>query len=183
MDPEEMLVTFGILEVVAGILTTVVGNSAETSDFIVDALQIWWDDRHDIYRHIKCLVINLDNGPSSASCRTQFIKRITMFAEANDLDIHLVYYPPYHSKYNPIEQCWGVLENHWNGAILDSVNTALEWIKTMTWKNNNPIVHFPDKTYIKGIKLTKAEMKKYYDRIYRSTILPRWNIAVLGGSA
>jgi len=180
MNPECKLVTFGILEVLLGILTTVVGNSAETSDFIVDALQIWWDDRKAIYPHIKNLVINLDNGPSSASCRTQFIKRIIMFAEANGLDVHLVYYPPYHSKYNPVERCWGVLENHWNGAVLNSVNTALEWIKTMTWRNNSPIVHFLNKTYRKGIKLTQGEMKKYYDKVYRSTTLPRWNLAVLG---
>ena len=181
MNPECKLVTFGILEVMLGLLTTVVGNSAETSDFIVDALQIWWDDRKAIYPHIKYLVINLDNGPSSASYRTQFIKRLIMFAEENGLDIHLVYYPPYHSKYNPVERCWGALEKHWNGAILDSVNTALEWIKTMTWKNNSPIVHFLDKTYKKGIKLTKGEMKEYYRKVYRSTTLPRWNLAVLGG--
>jgi len=182
MNPAAKLVTFGILEVLLGILTTVVGNSAETSDFIVDALQIWWDDRQDVYSHIKCLVINLDNGPSSASCRTQFLKRITMFAEANGLDIHLVYYPPYHSKYNPIERCWGALEKHWNGAVLNSVNTALEWIKTMTWRNSSPIVHFLDKIYKKGVKLAKGEMEKYHDKIYRSTTLPRWNVAILGGS-
>ena len=182
MNPAAKLVTFGILEVLLGILTTVVGNSAETSDFIVDALQIWWDDRQDVYSHINCLVINLDNGPSSASCRTQFLKRITMFAEANGLDIHLVYYPPYHSKYNPIERCWGALEKHWNGAVLNSVNTALEWIKTMTWRNNSPIVHFLDKIYKKGVKLAKGEMEKYHDKIYRSTTLPRWNVAILGGS-
>ena len=52
----------------------------------------------------------------------------------------------------------------------------------MTWKNNSPIVHFLDKTYKKGIKLTKGEMKKYYRKVYRSTTLPRWNLAVLGGS-
>jgi len=182
MNPAAKLVTFGILEVLLGILTTVVGNSAETSDFIVDALQIWWDDRQDVYSHIKCLVINLDNGPSSASCRTQFLKRITMFAEANCLDVHLVYYPPYHSKYNPIERCWGALEKHWNGAVLNSVITALEWIKTMTWRNNSPIVHFLDKIYKKGVKLAKGEMEKYHDKIYRSTTLPRWNLAILGGS-
>jgi len=180
MNPEGKLVTFGILEVLLGVLTTVVGNSAETSDFIVDALQIWWDDRQDVYAHIKCLVINLDNGPSSSSCRTQFLKRITEFAEENSIDIHLVYYPPYHSKYNSVERCWGVLENHWNGEILNSVNTVLGWIKTMTWKGNNPIVHFLDKIYEKGIKLTKQGMKTINKKIYRSTTLPRWNIAVLG---
>jgi len=181
MNPEEKLVPFGILEVVCGLLMMVVGNSAETSDFIVDALQIWWDRRKDVYPHIKCLVINLDNGPSLASHRTQFIKRMTQFAEENGLDIHLVYYPPYHSKYNPIERCWGVLEAHWNGEILDSVNKAIEWMKTMTWKGNRPLVHFLDKVYKKGIKVAKDEMKKYSEKIYKSTTIPRWNLAILGG--
>jgi len=35
-----------------------------------------------------------------------------------------VYYPPYHSKYNLIERCWGILENHWNGTLLNSVHTV-----------------------------------------------------------
>ena len=182
MNPEEKLVPFGILEVVCGLLMVVVGNSAETSDFIVDALQIWWNRRKDVYSHVKCLVINIDNGPSSASHRTQFIKRMTEFAEENGLDIHLVYYPPYHSKYNPIERCWGVLEVHWNGEILDSVDKAIEWMKTMTWKGQQPIVHFLKKAYQKGIKVAKNEMKKYSEKIYKSTIIPRWNLAILGGS-
>ena len=37
------------------------------------------------------------------------------------LRIRLIYYPPYHSKYNPIERCWAALEQYWNGALLDSV--------------------------------------------------------------
>ena len=65
---------------------------------------------------------------------------------------------------------------------MDSVDTVLQWIKTMTWRNNSLIVHFIDKTYEKGFKLTKKEIKKYRDKIYRSTILPRWNFAVLSGS-
>lgn len=180
MNPEDKLVSFGILEVLHGILTVVVGNSAETSDFIVDSLQIWWDDRKDCYAHIKSIVVNLDNGPSSSGNRTQFLNRIAQFSQENSIDIHLVYYPPYHSKYNPVERCWGILENHWNGAILNSVDTVLGWIKTMTWKNNSPVVHFLDKVYEKGITLTKQEMKVVSERIYRSTTLPRWDVAVLG---
>jgi hypothetical protein len=182
MNPAGKLVPCGILEVMAAVLTTVVGNSVESSDFIVDALQIWWDDRKAVYSHINNLVINIDNGPSVSSNRTQFVKRITEFAEANTLNIHLVYYPPYHSKYNPVERCWGALERHWNGTILNSVNTALEWMKTMTWKGNTPIVHFLDKTYERGIKLTKKEMKKYNDKIKRSMTLPRWDIVIEGTS-
>jgi len=35
-------------------------------------------------------------------------------------------YPPYHSKYNPVERCWGILEKHWNGARLTDTRTMLE---------------------------------------------------------
>ena len=40
------------------------------------------------------------------------------------LDVH-----PYvlDKKYNPIERTWAALENHWNGSILDEVETALNW--------------------------------------------------------
>ena len=44
----------------------------------------------------------------------------------------MAYYPPYHSKYNLIERCWGILENHWNGTLLKSIETVLRWAKTMT---------------------------------------------------
>ena len=53
--------------------------------------------------------------------RSQFLKRIVAFARKYRLVVQLAYYPPYHSKYNPIERCWGVLEMHWNGSLLDSV--------------------------------------------------------------
>jgi len=56
-----------------------------------------------MYGHIKELLVNLDNGPDSAGGRTQFIKRMTEFADKTGLKVRLVYYPPYRSKYNPVE--------------------------------------------------------------------------------
>ena len=178
MNPLKKLVPFGILEVQQGQLMTVVGHSYETSDFIIESLQIWWDERKEHYTSIKKIVINLDNGPSISSHRTQFIKLITEFASKNSVDIHLVYYPPYHSKYNPIERCWGVLERHWNGDILNSTDSALGKMKTMTWKGLGTVVHFLDKCFKKGIKLTKKEIKKYEEKIKRSDTLPKWDVYI-----
>ncbi len=93
--PEEI---FGILETTSCQLFTVFGTSRETSDFIVDCLQLWWDERKTAYPQIRKLQIDLDNGPELASNRTQFIKRMVQFADRNGLTIELVYYPPYHSK-------------------------------------------------------------------------------------
>ena len=82
--------------------------------------------------------IDLDNGPEQASNRTQFIKRLLKFADKNGLVIELVYYPPYHSKYNSVERCWGILEQHWNGAILNSREAVLSWAQTMTCQRYFP---------------------------------------------
>ncbi len=178
MNPDAQLVPFGILDVVSGLLTIYFGTSAETSDFIVDSLQLWWNDNKDRYAHIKEIVINLDNGPQIESHRTQFIKRMVEFADQRGLRIKLVYYPPYHSKYNPIERCWGILENNWNGEILDSVEKTLEWAGTMTWKGIKPVISLIDKIYKKGVSLTKKEMKPYNERIKRADKLPKWDVII-----
>ena len=103
---------------------------------------------------------------------------MTEFADKTGLQIHLVYYPPYHSKYNPIERCWGRLEEHWNGELLDSVDKAINWAGTMTWKGIKPVVHLLEKIYEKGIRLTKKEMKPYESKIQRSKSLPKWDVLI-----
>ena len=140
---------------------------------------MWWETNKSTYPQIKELVINLDNGPNAASGRTQFIRRMTEFADKTGLRIRLVYYPPYHSKYNSIERCWGILEEHWNGEILDSIDKAINWARTMTWKGIKPVVYLWEKIYEKGIRLTKKEMKPYEDRIERSEALPKWDVRIM----
>jgi transposase len=90
---------------------------------------------------ITTLVVNLDNGPENHSRRTQFMQRLVDFVRHYRVTVRLAYYPPYHSKYNPIERCWGILENHWNGTLLDSIDTVLAFDRTMTWQGRHPVVH------------------------------------------
>jgi len=56
---------------------------------------------------VGMLVLNLDNGPESHSHRTQFMGRLVGFVARHGVSVHLAYYPPYHSTYNPAERCWG----------------------------------------------------------------------------
>ncbi|MEL6264022.1 MAG: ISAzo13 family transposase, partial [Cyanobacteria bacterium J06626_6] len=64
-----------------------------------------------------------------------------------------MYYPPKHSKYNPVERCWAALEQFWNGAILDSIDTTLEWASRMMWKGLEPVIYHLSGTYEKGISV------------------------------
>ena len=178
MGYKSRLVPLGILEVMAGLFTIIFGVSFETSDFIVDGLECWWGKNKDKYRHINQLVINLDNGPHNSSHRTQFMKRLTEFADAHDLEIVLAYYPPYHSKYNPIERCWGILENHWSGTLLNTLETTLEWAKTMTWKGLPPVVEVLETVYKKGVKIAKKAFQSFADRITRHPSLPKYGVTL-----
>ena len=178
MRPDAILAPAGILEVDSGQLNLIFGTSRDTSDFVADAIDLWWADRQAVYPHIRRLLIDLDNGPEVGSSRTQFMNRLVGFADRNRLTLELAYYPPYHSKYNRIERCWGILENHWNGSLLSSIATTLEWAKTMTWRGVRPIVHLMDRIYQTGVKLTKAAFRPVAERLERSETLPKWSLVI-----
>ncbi len=144
-------------------------TSKVTSDFMVDMLEAWWQSHCKRFSGIKTLLLNQDNGPENNSRRTQFMKRIVEFAHRYQLNLRLAYYPPYHSKYNPIERTWGILENHWNGSILDEISTAMQFAQTMTWKGQHPQVKLVTQTYKTGIKLTHREMAEVEAQIQRLT--------------
>jgi transposase len=170
-------VPLGVLVLLTGALTLVFG-SAETSDFWVDALQVWWCGVRGQWRGLKRLVIYLDNGRENSGRRTQFLKRIVQFADWSGLVIRLVYYPPYHSKYNPIERCWSALEKKWNGVLLNCWEVIRACALRMTWKGRHPTVERLMRTYAKKVKVAKEVMRTYDARLQRSDTLPKYDITI-----
>jgi hypothetical protein len=156
---KEFVTPFGILDVKNDIVDLSIATGHVTADFIVDRLREYWISQGWAGKK-KILVLNADNGPENHSRRSQFMKRILEFAVEFDVLVHLLFYPPYHSKYNRIERFWGILELHWNGDLMDSKQTVVEYCKTVTWKGRPPIdVKLIDKQYAKKQKLKKAAMK------------------------
>jgi transposase len=136
-------------------------TSKVTSDFMVDRFEDWWNSNRERFAQIQTLLINQDNGPEHQSRRTQFMKRMVEFANTHKLNLRLAYYPPYHSKYNPIERVWGILENHWHGSILDEIETVVNFAQTMTWMGKPPVVTLvTSSTPVKVCFLVQKEMKK-----------------------
>jgi hypothetical protein len=136
---KEKYIPCGIVDEDSGHLHLVFGSSYKTSDFIADNLLEWWNDLAPEQQHnTQRLQLKVDNGSESSGIRTQFLKRMVEFADLIGKPIQLLYYPPYHSKYNPIERCWGILEKHWNGTKLTDALTMLLWARSMTWKGYHP---------------------------------------------
>lgn len=179
MGCTEKYVPCGIVDEDTGQLNIIFGSSYKTSDFIVDALHEWWNGlNYQEQMNTELIQIKADKGPESSGVRTQFLKRMAEFADMTGKPLQLLYYPPYHSKYNPIERCWGILELHWNGAKLDSQESMLSWAKSMTWKGLKPVVELSQKVYKKGISLTKKAMKEIEKRLQRNPLLPKWDILI-----
>lgn len=175
---EASLVPLGILEIDSAKSTVIVGNSHETSDFIADGLATWYEMRKDDLKNYHTLEIYIDNGPSVSGRRSQFINRMMEFACITNLKIHLLYYPPYHSKYNPIERVWAAVENYWNGTLLTSTQKVISTLCNVTWKNVKLNALLLDKVYQKGVKLTKKEILEREKLIYRNPAIPFWDIVI-----
>jgi hypothetical protein len=176
-SPETTLRLFGIFLPVSTETFLSFTEGKVTADFMVDALETLWPTLNERF-HPQTLVINADCGPENSSRRTQFIKRLVEFAHKQNITIRLAYYPPYHSKYNPIERVWGVLENHWNGELLDKVEKVLGLARTMTYKGIQPVVQLVKGVYETSVKLTKKEMKAYENMIERLPGLENWFVDI-----
>jgi hypothetical protein len=179
MGCEEKYVPCGIVDEESGEFHITFGSSYKTSDFIVDTIEAKWNamEKH-AQADTSLIQIKMDNGPESSGRRTQCLSRMVQLADVINKPIQLLYYPPYHSKYNPVERCWGILELKWNGAKLIDVETMLGWAKQMTWKGLHPVVELSRKVYDKGISLGKAAMQAVEARLKRDPALPKYDILI-----
>ena len=177
-QPEVALTPFGILLPQTGDSHLWFAQGKVTADFMVDRLE------EMIPRWKQCfglhtLVINADNGPESSGHRTQWLKRLVELSDANQLTIQLAYYPPYHSKYNPIERLWGVLENHRRGEIIDTVDKTLGLARSMNYRRIKPTVRKVAKVYHQGISVAKSAMRDIEARLQRNEGLTHWFIKIV----
>lgn len=161
----------------AEMLTLVFGNR-ECSDFWGDALKIWWQSVRSTQRRIRRLVIYLDNGPKNSGVTRKFLRRMVEFADWSGLEIRLVYYPPYHSKYNPIERCWSSLQKKWNGVLLTCWEVVHACALRMTWKQRHPKVHRLTGDYQNEQPVSAAEMRAINARLERSETLRKYDIVI-----
>jgi transposase len=176
---KEKYIPCGIVDEDSADLNITFGSSYKTSDFIVDTIEAKWNAMDEQEKAQTSLIqIKMDNGPESSGRRTQFLYRIVQLVDMINKPIQLLYYPPYHSKYNPIERCWGILELKWNGTKLTDAETMLEWAKQMTWKGLHPVVELSRQVYQKGVRLSQKAMQAVEARLKRDPKLPKYDILI-----
>lgn len=172
------LTPFGIFEPGEDGLDLYFTPSKVTSDFMADSLEEWWGRNKERLAAKKTLLLDLDNGPENHSRRSQFMKRMIEFAWRHQVTVALCYYPPYHSKYNPIERCWGILENYWRGEVLDSEEAVLGYAGRMTYNGKHPHVRKIEKEYETGVRLSSKELDELEKHVQRKIGLEKWSVVI-----
>lgn len=153
-----------------------IGGSHDTSEFACDSFRHWWYTHgRQNYPKASSILVLCDGGGSNGSRQHLFKQDLQQLADEIGCEIRIAHYPPYCSKYNPIEHrffphvtraCQGVIFRS-----LKLVSGLME--KTSTTKGLKAFVHIIDKLYETGRKVA-ADFKKAMPIVF-DDFLPSWN--------
>ena len=160
-NPTYIAKIFGIMDIKSKIVDVFCNISNSTARFKVDCIEEVIKQKLEINKLANKVMIFLDNGPENSSRRKLWMKNIILLAIKYNITIELVYYPPYHSKYNKIEHYWGVLQRHWGGMIIDTLEKLIGAINSSTWDGKNVRGHLRiEKQYEKGEEVDEDELNE-----------------------
>ena len=174
----DCLIPFGILDLKNNTPYFFNYTSKPTSLDLVDCIEEFFEEQY-LNKDISKLMIFLDNGPDNSGVRTIFLSGLINIAKKYNIQIELVYYPPYHSKYNPVERLWARLEKIWNGFLLETKEVCLSFMKNLTWRNTKSVTKLKEVKYEKGLTISKKEMKMLEDKyITRTDGIKKWSVLI-----
>jgi len=128
---------------------------------------------------LKKLTIFLDNGPENSSRRKLWLKKLTNLSIKYNIVIELVYYPPYHSKYNKIERYWARLQMVWNKIIIDNLDLLVNTINKTSWKEIYSKAVLSKKKYETGIQVSDYDIETNINtHIIREQGLEKWSLVI-----
>lgn len=172
------IVPFGIFDLKTNETFVYCNKGSSTANFKVDCIENYLVNKQEKY-NIKRLIIFLDNGPENSSRRTLWMKCLIDLVKKYNISIELVYYPPYHSKYNPIERYWARLQLSWSGLIINTVDKLIETINKVNWKGVYTQATLVNKEYKKGISIDKDEIKMLERKhVYREEGIEKWSLVI-----
>lgn len=152
------------------------GTSHDTSEFACDSFRKWWYTYGRVhYPHATSILVLCDGGGSNSSRHHIFKQDLQNLADEIEVEIRIAHYPPYCSKYNPIEhRLFPHLTRACQGVLFTSIEVVKHLMeKTHTQRGLKAFVHVLDKVYQTGRKATEAFKKNM--PIIHDEFLSQWN--------
>ena len=152
------------------------GTSKDTSEFCCDCIRDWWQNHGcDNYPYADSILVLADGGGSNSSRHYIFKEDLQKLVNDIGIEIRMAHYPPYTSKYNPIEhRLFCHVTRAWEGIVfgdIEVVNAAAH--ETTTSKGLRVFSTIKDKIYQTARKVSET-FKENLPIIFDS-YLPNWN--------
>ncbi len=173
---EGVVIPYGLYDLKRNFGYLSVGTSKDTSAFACDSIAWWWTQfGSGLYPGATSIGLLCDGGGSNSATKYLFKEDLQKLSDLLGIEIRVTHYPPYCSKYNPIERrLFCHVTRACQGVLFDSVATVQRLLeKTRTSTGLGVIVQVLDKVYQTGRKYTKGfkeNMKILFD-----DFLPKWN--------
>lgn len=153
-----------------------IGTSADTSEFACSSIKRWWlDYGHIQYKEHNKLLLLCDGGGSNSSRHYIFKEDLQKLSDELKIEIRIAHYPPYTSKYNPIEHR---LFPHITRALQGVVFTSIELVNTLISQTKTATGLQVFSSVLDKVFETKRKYAKGFKenmRILFDIYLPSWN--------
>lgn len=157
-----------------------IGTNNETAAFLADNL-IWWWENHGIHHYPDAtyLLLYCDCGGANGYRHYAFKKELQRVAQYTGIRITVAHYPPYCSKWNPIEhRLFSQMHNQANGAIFYTYQQVKEiFQETSTTTGLKVFTRINDKQYPNKLKIKKDDIDQ--NRLLFHSELPQFNYTIL----
>ena len=173
---EGILIPHGIYDLKQNRGIINLGTSKDTSEFVTDCIELWWEEEgYFDYPNAKEILILCDGGGGNGSRHYIFKADLQNLVNRIGIPIRIAHYPPYCSKYNPIEhRLFPHMTRASSGVIFTTIEVAKEvYSQTKTKTGLDVVIDFFKKSYRTGRKAVesfKNDMEIVFDEL-----LPQWN--------
>ena len=170
---------YGVYDVAANEGWVSVGITSDTAEFAVASIRTWLERMgRKRYPDMRELTITADCGGSNGARVRLWKVCLQKLADETGLSLRVHHYPPGTSKWNKIEhRMFCHITQNWRGQPLESRLAVVELIGATTTKTGLKVeCALDERTYEKGIRISKAEMK-HLD-IEGDAFHPDWNYTI-----
>lgn len=176
-----LIVPHGIYDVTTNTGYMTIGTSHDTSRFVCENIErVWNGHLREQYPDAGTIVILCDGGGSNSSSHKIVKQDLMDLADRMDMRLLVIHYPPYCSKFNPIEhRLFSQITRSWQGAPLMSVEEAAERARRTTTKTGLKVyVHINNDVYETKRKVDGSYTERLKRQVVFAPKLGKWNYLI-----
>lgn len=173
---EGVAIPHGLYDLNLNIGYVQIGTSHDTGEFACDSIRYWWEHYGSIqYPEANSILLLCDGGGSNSSRHYLFKQDLQELVNKLGIEIRIAHYPPYASKYNPIEhRLFPHLTRVCEGVIFETVEVVKDLMEKAKTKTGLKVfATVLDNAYKTGRKVTEG-FKETMEIVF-DDYLPQWN--------